>query len=69
VWLIATRRFSGAVGQPVGQRIDVLEEEPGGLGEALRSEIGGLRRSIRLLLIAVILALVEVLTTLLVQLL
>jgi hypothetical protein len=38
-------------------------------GRNLRSEIGGVRRSIRLLLIAVILALVGVLTTLLVELL
>jgi hypothetical protein len=58
-----------AVGQTVGQRIDVLENETRGLGEELRSEIGGVRRSIRLLLIAVILALVGVLTTLLVELL
>jgi hypothetical protein len=58
-----------AVGQTVGQRIDVLEDETRGLGEELRSEICGVRRSIRLLLIAVILALVGVLTTLLVVLL
>ena len=58
-----------AVGLTVGQRIDVLEEETRGLGEELRSEIGGVRRSIRLLLIAVILAFVGVLATLLVELL
>jgi hypothetical protein len=58
-----------AVGLTVGQRIDVLEEETRGLGAELRSEIGEVRHSIRLLLIAVILALVGVLTTLLIQLL
>lgn len=58
-----------AVGLTVGHRIEVLEEETRGLGEELRSEIGEVRRSIRLLLIAVILALVGVLTTLLVVLL
>jgi hypothetical protein len=60
------------VAQTVGQRIDLLEEEMGGLREELRSEIGGLRRSIRvipLLLIAVLLSLVGVLTTVLVELL
>jgi hypothetical protein len=41
----------------------------GGLREELRSEIGGVRRAIRLLSIAVILALVGVLTTLLLELL
>jgi len=56
-----------AVGLTVGQRIDVLEEETRGLGAELRSEISEVRRSIRLLLIAVVLALVGVLTTLLVQ--
>jgi hypothetical protein len=56
-----------AVSLTVGQRIDVLEEETRGLGAELRLEIGEVRRSIRLLLIVVILALVGVLTTLLVQ--
>jgi hypothetical protein len=55
-----------AVGLTVGRRIDVLEEQTRGLGEELRAEIGGVRRSIRLLLIAVLLALVGLLTTLLV---
>jgi hypothetical protein len=55
-----------AVDLTVGHRIDVLEEERRGFGEELRSEIGEVRRSIRLLLIAVIMALVGVLTTLLV---
>jgi hypothetical protein len=58
-----------AVGQTVGQRIDLLEEETRGLREELRSELDGVRRSIRLLSIAVILALVGVLTTLLLELL
>jgi hypothetical protein len=58
-----------AVGQTLGQRIDLLEEEVGGLREELRSEIGGVWRAIRLLSIAVILALVGVLTTLLLELL
>ena len=61
-----------AVGQTVGQRIDSLEEELGGLREEFRSDIGGLRRSTRLiplLLFAVMLALVGVLTTLLIELL
>jgi hypothetical protein len=58
-----------AVGQTVGRRIDLLEEETRGLREELRSEIDGVRRSIRLLLITVVLALVGVLTILLVELL
>jgi hypothetical protein len=58
-----------AVDQTLGHRIDVLEEEMRGLGEELRSEIGGVRRSSRLLVIAVILALGGVLATLLVELL
>ena len=61
-----------AVAQTVGQRIDLLQEEMDGLQEELRSEIGGLQRSIRLLpllLTAVMLALVAVLTTLLIELL
>jgi hypothetical protein len=58
-----------AVGQTVGQRIDLLEVETRGLREEFRSEIGGTRRSIGLLLIAVILALVGVIGTLLVELL
>ena len=60
------------VAQTVGQRIDLLEEEMGGVREEARSEIGGLRRSIRvvhLLLIAVMLALVGLSTTVLVELL
>jgi hypothetical protein len=56
-----------AVGLTVGERIDVLEEETRGLGAELRLEMGEVRRSIRLLLIVVVLALVGVLTTLLVQ--
>ena len=56
-----------AVGLTVGERIDVLEEETRGLGAELRFEMGEVRRSIRLLLIVVVLALVGVLTTLLVQ--
>jgi hypothetical protein len=56
-----------AVGLTVGERIDVLEEETRGLGAELRLEIGEVRRSIRLLLIVVVLALVGVLTALLVQ--
>jgi hypothetical protein len=56
-----------AVGLTVGERIDVLEEETRGLGAELRLEIGEVRRSIRLLLIVVVLALVGVLATLLVQ--
>ena len=55
-----------AVALTVGHRIAVLEEETRGFEEELRSEIGEVRRSIRLLLIAVVLALVGVLTTLLV---
>jgi hypothetical protein len=55
-----------AVGLTVGHRIDELEEQTLGLGGELRAEIGEVRRSIRLLLIAVILAIVGVLTTLLV---
>jgi len=58
-----------AVGQTVGQRIDLLEEETRGLRAEIQSELGGVRRSIRLLSIAVILALVGVLTTLLLELL
>ena len=61
-----------AVGQTVGQRIDLLEQEMGGLRDELRSEIAGLRRSTRLiplLLVAVILALLGVFTTLLLELL
>jgi hypothetical protein len=61
-----------AVGQTVGQRIDLLEQEMGGLRAELRSEIAGLRRSTRLiplLLVAVILALLGVFTTLLLELL
>ena len=58
-----------AVGQTVGQRIDLLDEETRGLRAEIRSELGGVRRSIRLLSIAVILALVGVLTTLLLELL
>jgi hypothetical protein len=58
-----------AVGQTVGQRIDLLEEETRGLRAELRLELDGVRRSIRLLSIAVILALVGVLTTLLLELL
>ena len=58
-----------AVGQTVGRRIDLLEEETRGLREEFRSEIGGVRRSIGLLLIALILVLVGLLTTLLVELL
>jgi hypothetical protein len=56
-----------AVGLTVGERIDVLEEETRGLGAELRLEMDEVRRSIRLLLIVVVLALVGVLTTLLVQ--
>jgi hypothetical protein len=56
-----------AVGLTVGERIDVLEEETRGLGAELRLEMGEVRRSIRLLLIVVVLALVGVLTALLVQ--
>jgi hypothetical protein len=56
-----------AVGLTVGERIDVLEEETRGLGAELRLEIGEVRRSIRLLLIVVVLGLVGVLTALLVQ--
>jgi hypothetical protein len=55
-----------AVGLTVGHRIDELEEQTRGLGGELRAEIGGVRRSIRLLLIAVMLALAGVLTVLLV---
>ena len=58
-----------AVDQTLGQRIDVLEAEMRGLREELRSENGGVRHSIRLLLIAVLLAVAGALTTLLVQLL
>jgi len=61
-----------AVGQTVGQRIDLLEQEIGGLRAELRSEIAELRRSTRLiplLLVAVILALLGVFTTLLLELL
>jgi hypothetical protein len=61
-----------AVGQTVGQRIDLLEQEIAGLRVELRSEIAGLRRSTRLiplLLVAVILALLGVFTTLLLDLL
>jgi len=60
------------VAQTVGHRIDLLEEEMGALRDELRSDIGGLRRSIRvipLLLIAVMLSLVGVFTTVLVELL
>ena len=60
------------VAHTVGQRIDLLEEEMGGLREEVRSEIGGLRRSIHvihLLLIAVMVALVGLFTTVLVELL
>lgn len=60
------------VAHTVGQRIDLLEEEMGGLREEVRSEIGGLRRSIHvihLLLIAVMVALVGLSTTVLVELL
>ena len=56
-----------AVGLTVGERIDVLEEETRGLGAELRLEMDEVRRSIRLLLIVVVLALAGVLTTLLVQ--
>jgi hypothetical protein len=61
-----------AVGQTVGQRIDLLEQEIGGLRAELQSEIAELRRSTRLiplLLVAVILALLGVFTTLLLELL
>jgi hypothetical protein len=58
-----------AVDQTLGQRIDVLDAEMRGLREELRSEIGGVRHSIRLLLIAVVLAVAGALTTLLVELL
>jgi hypothetical protein len=57
------------VGQTVGQRIDSLEEETRGLRLELRSEIDGVRRGLRLLAIALILALIGVVTTLLVELL
>jgi hypothetical protein len=58
-----------AVDQTLGQRIDVLDAEMRGLREELRSEIGGVRHSMRLLLIAVVLAVAGALTTLLVDLL
>jgi hypothetical protein len=58
-----------AVDQTLGQRIDVLDAEMRGLREELRSEIGGVRHRIRLLLIAVVLAVAGALTTLLVELL
>jgi hypothetical protein len=58
-----------AVDQTLGQRIDVLDAEMRGLREELRSEIGGVRHSMRLLLIAVVLAVAGALTTLLVELL
>jgi hypothetical protein len=58
-----------AVDQTLGQRIDVLDAEMRGLREELRSENGGVRHTIRLLLIAVLLAVAGALTTLLVELL
>jgi hypothetical protein len=61
--------FEEAVGQTVGQRIDLLEEETRRLREELRSEIGGVQRRLQLLLIAVILAMGGVVITLLVALL
>jgi len=61
--------FEEAVGQTVGQRIDLLEEETRRLREELRSEIGGVQHGLRLLLVAVILALGGALTALLVELL
>jgi hypothetical protein len=61
--------FEEAVGQTVGHRLDLLEEETRRVREELRSEIGGVQHGLRLLLIAVILALGGVLITLLVELL
>src|SRR5512132_1442700 len=39
--------FEEAVGQTVGQRIDLLEEETRRLREELRSEIGGVQRRLQ----------------------
>lgn len=56
--------------ETVGQRIDSLEDKTRGLLlDQFQSEIAEIRRGLRLLLVAVVLALVGVLVTLLIQLL